>query len=311
MNKFIRLYNQNRIFIWISIIAIIFIIIAIQILNDLALENIKDKNKTSNLNIVHKEEIKDNLDIDIIINDKDVEEEKELIIDQFIRYCHAKEIEKAYSLLSNDCKEELFPTLDDFKEKYYYKLFNTKKLYSKEVFYNNTYKVKYYDDMLATGKINNEVIEDYYTIQKENNVTKLNISNFIYKNTLNREKTINNLKIKVLEKQVYTEYEEYKLEVTNLTDKKILLDSKEKTKTMYLLGDKNVKLYCLSHEVSIDELIIESKSSKIIRLKFNKGYKVKSNTQEEINLTDIIYDYEEYKSLDKKSQYKNRGSITI
>lgn len=311
MNKFIRLYNQNRVFIWITIIAIIFIIIAIQILNDLALENIKNKNKILNSNIVNKEEIKDNLDIDIIIDDEEVKEEKELIIDQFIRYCHAKEIEKAYSLLSNDCKEELFPTLDDFKEKYYYKLFNTKKLYSKEVFYNNTYKVKYYDDMLATGKINDEVIEDYYTIQKENNETKLNISNFIYKMDLNRQKTINNLKIKVLEKQVYTEYEEYKLEVTNLTDKKILLDSKEKTKTMYLLGDKDVKLYCLSHEISIDELTIEAKSSKIIRLKFNKGYNVKSNTQEEINLTDIIYDYEEYKSLDKKSEYKNRGSITI
>ena len=234
----IRLYNQNRRTIWIAIIAIIFIIIAIHVLNDLVKKkNVEDNNTI--INTITEKDYKNNLDISITLSDEDVKEEKELVIDQFIRYCNAGKINEAYNLLTDKCKEYVYPNIETFKKNYIDIVFNSKKLYSKERYTGSTYKVKLYEDMLSTGSISNSTIEDFYTIEKEN--TKINISGYIKEEQINKSASSNNIEINVLSKKIFKEYEEYTLEVKNNTDKDILLDSMENTRTIYLEGNGNVK----------------------------------------------------------------------
>lgn len=305
----IRYYNQNRRTIWIVIIAIILIIIAIHTLNNIVKINKKEK-ANSIKNIINEEEYKNNLNIHTLLSDNDVEEQKELIIDQFIRYCNAGKIEEAYNLLTENCKKELFPTIEIFKQNYYNKIFNTTKLYSKEKFIGKTYKIKLYEDILSTGIVNSKTIEDYYTIEKENNKTKINISNYIGEKEINKTSESKILKLNIIKKQIYKEYEEYEIKVTNLSDKTIKLDSSESTKTIYLKGEKNVKYYSLSHEIIENNLIIKPNETKTITIKFSKEYN-SNNIINSLVFSDIILDYDLYQTKEKKKEYTNRSSILV
>ena len=164
--------------------------------------------------------------------------------------------------------------------------------------------------MLYTGSINTNSTEDYYTIEKQKDGVKLNISNYIGDKEINRTKTDENLKLKVVKKQIYKDYEEYEIEVTNLTYKTILLDSKENTKTMYLIGENNVKYYSLAHEVIKENLVIRPKATMKIYVKYNKEYN-SNRTVNKLGFSDIILDYDLYKSKEKKSEYKDRITMII
>lgn len=307
MNIF-RYYNQNRKFIWLVIIAIITLIIALQAINGILKKQKEDR--ISSNNTINEKEYENNLNINVLISEESVKENEELIIDQFIRYCNAGKIQEAYNLLSDNCKKELFPTIEVFKQNYYNIHFSKTKLYSKGNFTGNTYKVKLYDDILTTGSVNNNLIEDYYTIEKSKDITKLNIGNYIGNKNINKTKTDENLQIKVLKKQIYKEYEKYEIEITNLTYNTILLDSKESTKSMYLIGDNNVRYYSLSHEVLKENLILKPKATITIEIKYNKEY----NSNKVVNqlvFSDIILDYNLYENKENKSDYEDRKTIKV
>lgn len=301
----IRYYNQNKKTIWIAIIAIIIIIIAIQAINKI----VKDKNSSNNPNnIVNYQDYKNNPDINVLITEVEVKENGELIIDQFLRFCNANKIEEAYALLTDSCKQELFPTIEEFKGNYYSKNFSVKKLYSKEKYIGNTYKIKLYEDILKNGDTKNT--EDYFTIQKENGITKLNINNYIQTKEINKTSENEYLKIEVTKRKIYKEYEEYELRVTNLTYKTILLDSKESTKTMYLKGKNSVSYYALPHEVLLDNLCIRPKATQSLLIKYNKEYN-SNQTINQLIFEDVILNYDEYKSKVKKSEYTDRTIFKI
>lgn len=307
MNVF-RYYHQNRKFIWLVIIAIIILVIAIQAIDNI-IENKRNQEENIN-NEINARDYKNNLNINILVSNEQVKNEENLAIDQFIRYCNAGKIQEAYNIISNICKEQLFPTIEEFKQNYYNIHFSTTKLYSKEIYIGKTYKVKLYEDILSTGDINSNSVEDYYTLEKEDNIIKLNISNYIGDKKINKTKADEDLHIEVIKKQIYKDYEEYEIEVENLTYKTILLDSKENTKTMNLKGKNSVLYYSLSHEIMIEDLIIRPKSSKTVFIKYNKEY----NSNQEVNqlkFSDIILDYELYQTKEKKSEYKDRKMIFI
>ncbi|NLC87771.1 MAG: hypothetical protein GX682_03225 [Clostridiaceae bacterium] len=306
----LKYYHENRIGIWITIIAIIIIIIAIQTINGIIKNNngVKSNNLSNQNDIIKEQDYKNNLNPNILISDTEVVKEKQLIIDQFIRYCNTGKIQKAYDLLSDNCKKQLFPTLEIFKQNYYNINFQTTRLYSKEKFLEKTYKIKLYEDILSTGNANSKVIEDYYTIINKDDNVKINISNYINEINLDKSMSNNKLKVNIVKKQVYKEYEEYEINITNLTYNDILLDSQETTKSIYLTGNKNVQYYSLSHEMSTNDLVVKSKGTKTIFIKFNKEYNSNS-TINSLNFTDIIENNEEYQKINKKSEYKNRSKF--
>lgn len=285
MNRLIKYYNQNRYMIWLVVLILIAIIALIQILNNFTLER---KNAQNNQNTIIANNINKNYSV---ITGKEIKEEVSNIIDQFLNYCNNQEVEKAYEILSDECKEVLYPTLEGFTKNYYNKLFNKKKTYFYQGWITNngnyTYKIDFTEDMLATGTAAQTSIVDYYTVIKDNDNYKLNINKFIGITDINKTEKRDDIIINIKRKRVYMDYETYEIEVKNNSKGEIILDSLQDTDTVYIEDDKKQKYYWTSHEIIEDDVSIRNAQSKEIEIKFNKSYQPK-NEIIKIVFSDII-----------------------
>ena len=121
MYNLIRFYNQNRKKIIKIILVIVFIIGLIQLLDFFS--------KRENKNEEVSNEINNTKYSNTVISDKSaisgssVSENKFKkdtdIINDFFNYCKNGNIESAYDLLTDECKEEMYTTIDEFKTMYY------------------------------------------------------------------------------------------------------------------------------------------------------------------------------------------------
>ncbi len=98
--------------------------------------------------------------------------QEENTIKKFINYCNSGETEKAYDMLTNKCKEDIYPSLQDFIDYYYLRKFNIPKNYTITKYNSYIYKVELKESCVSTGKIEAESIQDFIIIQDN----KLNIN---------------------------------------------------------------------------------------------------------------------------------------
>lgn len=312
MHKIIRYINQNRRSILIIILFLGFIILIIQLLNNSAKRDIENGKKA--INITNQVEAEYGTNKSVISNQK-IEENtlknQTNVIDEFINYCNNSDIQSAYNLISDECKEIFFPKIEIFKSNYIDEIFNTKKIYTIDNWNNTTYKVRILDNMLATGKANNgEAIEDYYTIVYSNDGYKLNINKYIGKTSINKEKQYKNINVKIISKDTHMNYEIYNIIVENKTENDILLDSKESTKSIYLKDSNEVKYPSYSHEIVDSSLIVKSGSSSNLSIKFTNSY-ISNRKMQSLCFSDIVANYREYKKNTNKEQYTNRIKVEV
>lgn len=290
MGKVREFYNQNRYMIWIIILILVAIIVLIQILNSFISKrnDIEESNKQNTVIKSSNNNINENYSV---VTGQEVKKEVSQVIDDFVYCCNNNEPEKAYALLSDECKKALYPTLDDFTTKYYQKLFkgNITYLYQSWITYNNkyTYKIDFIEDMLATGKASNTSITDYYTIVKQNETYKLNINKFIGIENINKSTTRNNIKITVNKKRIYMDYETYEIEVENNSNGKVELDSLQKTNTVYIEDENGQKYYWYNHEILEEDISIRRAQRGSVEVKFNKSYQAEKETTKVV-FTNIV-----------------------
>lgn len=303
---------RNRYKILGIIVAIILVLLLIRTLNEFAKQaNQKEKSK----NIV--EEVSSYKPQQTVISGENVsntkQEENTKIMDEFIDLCNKREIEKAYNLLTDECKEEMFDSsIQKFKKDYIEKIFTVDRTYNMQSWINGenqTYKVKILEDAMSTGKTG-EIIEEYYTIVKKDGKSKLNINSYVEKKKVNKKITKDNITIEILERNIFMEYEIYKIKVQNNTDNTILLDTKEKEKSAYITGSNSATYSAFMYEIDEIYLTIQPQIYREIDVKFNKIYNPSIKTRQ-ITFTDIVPNLEEYDSLKNKSEYKSKMSITI
>lgn len=313
---------SNRYLILAIMAAIIFLLLLINALNNMTKQN--DNNLiTPEQSIVSNTTAKQEIYTPekTTISGSNVEakkqEENKTIIDNFINYCNQKQIEQAYNLLTDDCKKEVFfSNIANFSNNYVNKIFNSKKTYSMQSWVNRdtytTYKVKIVDDMISSGKITSKdnEIEDYYTVVQMGGEYKLNINNYIAKKEINKEKEFQGIKITVISRDTYKDYESYDVKVENLSENTILLDSQGSTDSMYVTASNDSKYKAYSYEIDKSRLIIEPGRSRTITIKFNKRYSNEAITRN-IVFSDIIKNYDEYQQIQNKKEYTNRWAISI
>ena len=142
-----------------------------------------------------------------VLNDK-LNKETE-VITEFVENCTNQRIEEAYNMLTEECKEELYSSLSDFKIYYCGNYFNVPRAsFEMENWFANTYKVNIVPDMLSTGRVeDNKVNQDYITLVKENGEYKLNVNSYIGRTNINEIKEQSNIEVKVNYKDVYMDYE--------------------------------------------------------------------------------------------------------
>ena len=253
-----------------------------------------------------------------IISGKDISkqefEKEENLLGSFVDYCNQRNFEAAYNLLTDECKENVYPTLDSFVNEYCNFIFQSQREYNMQSWVNNgdykTYRVRYTENYLDTGEYNNsEKYEDYVTIvTDEDGNKKLSINGYIGQIENNVTTKLDEIEATVPKIDVYKEYIVVYLYVKNKTDKQIQLDKLE--------GNWGIKLLCSNGaEYSLDllnltqlSLNINPNAKKQIKLKFKKQYG--SNVeQRQINFKNVILDYEAY--LEDSKNYNNYKDILI
>lgn len=316
MNNIIRFWNQNRRGIIVGIAAIVLLIVIIQVLNQMA----KRKNEERNNSIVSLTEEEKKLPTQSIIggDNASIEQTKSnvKIIQEFITKCNNNDIEGAYSMLTNECKEVLFTTQENFKKGYYDIIFKSKRISNIEYLTSNnkkyTYQVKFYEDMLSTGNVQNtNSYQDYITVDENStNNGKLNINSFIYKKDINKETESSGVKVTILSQEIYKDNEIYEIKIQNNTDKRILIDTKQNNKSVYLVGDNNVTYNSYISELASTLYEIPANFYRIYKIKFNKIYTSGVQTKG-IVFSDIVQDYEKYKQTPEKVKERLTISINI
>ena len=245
------------------------------------------------------------------IIDDSILEEHITVIENFLNLCNNKEFEKAYELLSTDCKENVFNNYNLFKTAYCDKIFNTSKTYTTENWSGSIYRIRLVEDILATGQSSTmgTAIQDWYTIVDEDNKEKLNINNYIGKQEFtDSTSTENDITIKILEKNTYKDYENYTIEVTNNTKNTIYLDDGEDTSTIYIEDSNGVKHEAASSEIIYSTLTLMSGQTKRYTIKFTNTY-ITNREITSITFDKVILNYNEY--LTNTENYEDTISITI
>ncbi len=310
MNRIIRWYNQNREMFFAIIAVISFAIIIIHTLNSLALKkqeekrnNVSEGNSGTNSTTISRTD-------ESVITGKQIsqsdDEDNTKVIRQFIEYCNDGEIQKAYSMLSNECKEKIYPSLEYFTNNYYKKIFYMNRMYDLENWYTSrnryTYYIKYTEDALATGKVNSENNRsDYITVEKDNNQYYLNISNYIGREKRNKINNIQNIKTTINYIDMYMDYTILNITIKNNTDKTICIDTKESTDTAYLYDDRSVKYTAFLNEIAKEQLVIRKGEEINISIKYNKIYKPERENKGLI-FSDVVLNYDEYTNGKSKKE---------
>ncbi len=296
---------ENRYKILAIIVAIILVLCLIRILNEFA----KGANQNKNKNTINTNSTSSYKPQETAVLGSNVKEEKQeqntKVMDEFIKYCNSKEIEKAYNLLTDECKEEKFSnSIENFKKDYVEKIFTTTKTYNMQAWINSsnpTYKVRILNDVLSTGSTG-EVVEDYVTIVKENNNYKINLNSFIGKTNVNKQTKQEDIIVTVLGKETNMNYEIYNIKVENNTKNTILLDTKEKSKSVYATGSNGATYTAFMYEIEDTFLTIKPRIYKNISIKINKIYSPNIQVNK-LTFTDVITNLEEYNNTENKKDY--------
>lgn len=275
----IRYYNQNRKKIWGIVIIIASAILLLHLMN-----YIYEQNRKKELTVENTLTTNVNTNTTTVTANKSVVTGESLstnqlqtateVIDNFISYCNNKELEKAYGLLTEECKKQMYDSLEVFEQAYYNNIFNGEsKNCTVENWIGDTYKVKIADNLLATGKANEGYSkQDYITVKKIEDEYKLNINNYIGYTEINETTNQNDITMEVIGKNTYIDYEEYTIKVTNNTENTILLDGRSNAKSLYLQDSKENAYSSYSHELTEPALTISSGQTKEVTIKFYSSY---------------------------------------
>lgn len=303
MHKFIKMFYENK-FNVLKIIGIVaFILIIIQVVNSIyKAQNLKEYEEYKN-NIGSSDSTTiDNSDY--LINQsqtvkKSSDNDVKTTMAKFVNYCNNKNLEEAYEILTEDCKEKLYPTIEDFEQNYVSRIFDEQKNYTMQAWAKEenklVYIINYTGDILATGK-QGKTIQEYYTfIEQEDSSYKLNINNYIYSETYNNlQTTQNDITVKIITKDVYKEYVVYEFQVFNNTENTILLNGDKSRKKVYLLDDDKVTYSSLQSDFDKNkEMVLNSENNRKFRVKFNKVYNPNVIVKKLV-FDDIILNYDRY-----------------
>lgn len=281
-NKLFRKYNQNIRTIWIVIIFVALFFILLQTIFSV-IRNMRRTEQEQELNNYYQSQLNsETSNTEISNNEKPVEipndvaitSSSESIINQFVKLCNENKLNEAYDIISQDCKEVLYPTINDFKNNYYNKIFNMPRSARVEnsMYEGEIYKVTYMTDLLSNGGYSDETtFEDYIYVTREDDEPKISLNKFIYIQDINKTASSNEISINILKKRVFIDYEEYQIQISNNTNNEIYITPDERK--IYLLDENDIEYTSNIDEFQTNATLIKPNESKIFDLTFYKGWR--------------------------------------
>ena len=149
-------------------------------------------------------------------------------IDNYFNFCNNKDYESAFNMLTADCKERVYGNdINQFKN-YVDNIFNNYKIYNLQNYSNlddnYIYNIRILDDISATGTTGQyDTYEEKIVVHSENNEFKISNQGYIGKVDINKEIENDDMKVKVIKKEISYSKEEYTLEIRNKTDSYMMI----------------------------------------------------------------------------------------
>lgn len=161
---------------------------------------------------------------------KKVQTTAEKMIDEYVGYCNEGNYQKAFNMLSEDCKKYAYnDSVDTFADHVLTKML-TPKQYSIQNYSNYgdyyIYEIKYIDDILATGLTNQEYqysTEKIVFIKNKEGSYDMSTGNFIKYDEINNISENNYLKVDIKDRITRYSIETYNVRLTNRTDNTIVI----------------------------------------------------------------------------------------
>ena len=314
MHRLFRWYNQNRLQVIIVVALITFIFIILRVLNGFAEKELEQKkneaNHRNNSINIEQSTITSRVNQSVLTGEKVPEQtsnSNQKVIKQFVNYCNDVKVEEAYAMLSDECKEVLYPTLKDFVTYYYLNIFYITRIYSLENWYKDfdsyTYYIKYTEDVLATGNVKSkDDRSDYITVIYTDSGVKLNIGSYVGREKKEETVTKNNVSLTVNWVDYYIDYCVYNVSFTNNTLNKICIDTNEDIESVFIYDENEIKFTAYLNEISNEELKVDSGKTTTLNIKFGRIYNPDRSIRG-IAFCDVILNYDNYtKGLEKKSR---------
>lgn len=305
MHKLWRFYNQNKLKVWAIALAIILGWLMLQVVNNA----LKEANQTQE-NMTNEETISNVVsysnESQSIISGGSISskysEDLAQVIEQFYTYCINHEPQKAYDMLSDDMKRLMYQSEDLFEKLYYAEKFNGNKQFSFQSWTRSNdiyiYQVKIFDDMLSSGRTDDNYIEDFVTVVPDDGSYKLNVNRYIGTEVVNKRNEDDILSVEVGNVDKYMDYEVYTLRIKNKTDNEIILDTKRKTDSCYVMDNLGNKFEAFLYENNEEDFSFSPQQSKTIKIKFSDAYRESMEIQS-IHFEDIV----------NSNDYNNDGNI--
>lgn len=311
MYRIISWYHRNKKTILPILVVFIVVIVIVQLMNYIEKNTI---NKNVSKNNVIEESTLNNISLStqnsVISGGKITTSQKAIeTLDQFIANCKEQNIEGAYNLLSEECKEEMYPSIENFKNSYYDKIFNgSEKNVSTENWIKDIYKVNYNKDFLTTGQYTKEdTIQDYITIvQNSNKEYKLNINKYIGREKIEKSAEYKDIQVEVVEKDTYMDYEVYTYKITNNSENTIVLGDTQDLYSIYLEDSNAMKYTAYVQELSGAQLEISPNEVKNIKIKYYNKYSSEKQIKYAV-FSKVILNKNSFSGLQKD----NYGRIVI
>lgn len=146
------------------------------------------------------------------------------IIDEYIGYCNNKEYEKAYNMISKECRESIYPTIEDFKAYVDY-VFSGYRLYTIQNYSNrdNTYiyRIRIFEDIMSTGLTYSDTFkyfEEKLVFTEKDGILQMAVKDYIGSEKMDIMYEDQYVRISVTNKSMMYDTETYTIEIQNKTE---------------------------------------------------------------------------------------------
>ena len=147
------------------------------------------------------------------------------------------------------------------------------------------------------------------TIVNDGDNQKININGYICKEIINKTNEKDGIVINVLEVNKYVDFEEYTLEVTNNTEKVIILDNMQNSmNSLRLVVNNNNSYPVILNSISYTELIVNPEENRQMKIQFDKKYSSEMEANS-IVFSKVAKDYNEF--IKNTANYNDFTTIEV
>lgn len=207
---------------------------------------------------------------------KSMQEPIEDLIDEYIGYCNEGNYQKAFNMLSEDCREYSYDnSVEKFMRHVLVKMPNPKK-YSIQDYSNTTYngnkiyiyEIKYTDDLLATGLTNSTysfTSEKLTFYRDDDGNIQMNSGDYIYHTDIQSISENEYFKIDVVDKVVNYSVETYQIKLTNRSNYTVVVsDGQESNEVVLVLPNET------RNRSEITDIVLEPQEAITMEFTFPK-----------------------------------------